>query len=465
MGLSLQQRKIASILPHIVGLLSWLGSLSIIVDVIRKYRKNGGRSDAKPKAYHRLMMGMSTFDVIASTGYMMSTWPIPADTPEVWEAHGNDATCNAQGFILQMGIGTPFYNLSLAMYYYLVIVKNSPPDGKWTEKIMHMIGPVVALSTSVTALALGMYGNSNFWCWITVEFNLFRWLFWFGPLWAIIVLIAVIMAVIYYNILRQEHRQRRWRASARFTTNTNTGNATANGSGGDTSAARRGTIKGYRNKRSPKSRASDIVRWQAFSYVGSLLITWSFQTINRAVQGAGVDSPGWLLVAAVAFVPSQGIFNLLIYLRPRYKELRKKEPHVGMLVAWIRVHPFFTCCTCCDGGSKILKLCSFAEGGRPSFAGRSTGKASFAGQSVRGSRISPERQTVEMACPVDETSQVIRSPSRGPEGAAIAASGFAKSLREVLNYNSQQEEEKCDSLGEDREHLPALDQDQMESQM
>ncbi|KAL7534465.1 hypothetical protein ACHAWF_004842 [Thalassiosira exigua] len=457
MGLTLQQKKISSILPHITGLLSWLGSLSIIVDVIRKYRKHGGGSRAKPKAYHRLMMGMSIFDMIASTGWMMSTWPVPAGTPGVWDARGNDATCNAQGFVVQMGIGSVFYNLSLATYYYLVIVKNSPPDGKWAEKVMHIVGPVFALVTSVTALALGMYGNSNFWCWITVEYSLFRWLFWFGPLWGIIALISVIMAVIYFNILRQEHRMRRWRASARFTSDSNAATATANDSGRETSNVRSGNRTSAnervsRNRRSSTPSASDTVKWQAFSYVGSLFVTWSFQTINRIVQSTGAESPGWLLIAAVAFVPSQGIFNLVIYLRPRYKELRKKEPNVGRLVAWIRVHPFFVSCACFEH----IMICM------PSFAGPSVGKTSFAGLSIRRSPFRSEMQSAtEMTYPVGETSRAPRSPSRGPEAAAIAPSRFRKSLCEVLSYNSQEEEEQCDSRDEDQEQIPecVLDKD------
>ena len=123
------------------------------------------------------MLGMSIFDLLCSTGYMMSTWPIPKYI-NTYAAIGNDATCSTQAFFQQLGIGAPFYNLFLAMYYYLVIVKNSPPDGKWSEYAFHIISLVFAFGTAIAGLAAGMYGYATFWCWITVEHSLFRWIFW-----------------------------------------------------------------------------------------------------------------------------------------------------------------------------------------------------------------------------------------------------------------------------------------------
>jgi len=103
------EQKLASILPHISGFMSWLGSLSIIVDVVRHYRAKG-KANRKVCTYHRLMIGMSLCDMCASGAWMMSTWPVPADTPNSYATHGTEASCRTQAFFIQMGIGVPFYN-------------------------------------------------------------------------------------------------------------------------------------------------------------------------------------------------------------------------------------------------------------------------------------------------------------------------------------------------------------------
>ena len=110
---------------------------------------------------------------------MMSTWPIPSDQPNVYANYGNDASCKAQGFFIQLGMGVPFYNLCLSIYYYLVIVKIWPSQlGRAVEGSMHFVSLGYAISTAVSGLALGLFGYATFWCWIEGQHKMFRWLFW-----------------------------------------------------------------------------------------------------------------------------------------------------------------------------------------------------------------------------------------------------------------------------------------------
>ena len=186
-GWTLQQKQLASILPHISGFLSWLGSIAIIVDVISKYRehrehRDNGSSSNKFTAYHRLMMGMSFCDLCASVAWMLSTWLVPSDSKlpdgsDTFAAHGSDASCRAQAFFIQLGIGDPLYNLCLSIYYYLLIVKNSKPS-VMVERCLHIVCLGYALCTAISGLALNLYGYTIFWCWIKEEHKLERWLFW-----------------------------------------------------------------------------------------------------------------------------------------------------------------------------------------------------------------------------------------------------------------------------------------------
>ena len=66
--------------------------------------------------------------------------------------------------------------------------------------------------------------------------------------------------------------------------------------------------------------------------------------------GHGDSVPNWMILVGVALIPSQGFFNLLIYIRPRYKQHRKRHPEVGKLVTFFRVDPIFHWMhNCCHG--------------------------------------------------------------------------------------------------------------------
>mmetsp|Transcript_8492 Transcript_8492/g.18469 ORF Transcript_8492/g.18469 Transcript_8492/m.18469 type:complete len:363 (+) Transcript_8492:2-1090(+) len=310
---------------------------------------------------------------------MMPTWPIPADTPGAHAAYGNEATCKTQAFFMQLGLGAPFYNLCLAIYYYLFIVKNIRPSRN-LERCMHLVCFLFAFGTAIAGLATGMFGYAAFWCWITVEYNIFRYFFFHGPIWIIITSIAIIMSSIFYDLKKQEKRQRRW-GMGKFKQNA------CNSPGQD--SARKGTAQGATNnsnedgtnknqgstatngmKRKNKSRstrASDNVKSQAFLYVGSFILTWFFLTIVRAMETAGqIDSvPYWLTLAGVTLFPIQGFFNFLIYIRPRYNQHRKQYPEVGRFVTFFRVSPLFAGWKCCHGTSicagESVGLCGMVQ--------------------------------------------------------------------------------------------------------
>lgn len=66
--------------------------------------------------------------------------------------------------------------------------------------------------------------------------------------------------------------------------------------------------------------------WQAIYYVGSFLLAWIFPTVLRIHE---LTAPEvyyhWVLLSAL-FVPTQGLWDFLVYMRPRYlKVVRKRE--------------------------------------------------------------------------------------------------------------------------------------------
>ena len=210
-----------AILPKLSGGLSFVGSLFIFQDVIRHKTR-------RSKPYHRLVFGMSTFDMIAYLMNVMSTWPIPEGTSNVYGASGSTQTCTAQGFFSELGnVVTPVYNASLCVFFMLTIRKN------WRDKqllqiepILHSIPILLGLTMSILGLPFDLYNPSGWLCWIApfpadclfddlVECergelsSLFRWIH-YGIIWSAILFVSIGMSLIYYTVWRQESKTRKY---------------------------------------------------------------------------------------------------------------------------------------------------------------------------------------------------------------------------------------------------------------
>jgi hypothetical protein len=86
-------------------------------------------------AHSQIILGVSLFDIFGAIGWMLSTAPIPTEYSDgsptyIYGAVGNDATCTAQGFLLQLSFTAVFYNISLSSYYFL---------GKWAAGVLYSV--------------------------------------------------------------------------------------------------------------------------------------------------------------------------------------------------------------------------------------------------------------------------------------------------------------------------------------
>ena len=103
-SLTSSQQLALAVTPKVTGLLSALGSLWIVIEVATQKTKRGN-------VYNRIVFAMSFFDVFTSMFMFASTWPIPEDTEGVVFASGNQRSCTAQGFFLQLGLISPYCKL------------------------------------------------------------------------------------------------------------------------------------------------------------------------------------------------------------------------------------------------------------------------------------------------------------------------------------------------------------------
>ena len=96
--------------------------MAIIYEVVSDHRKGRGTNSIQ-----RVLVGMSLVDILASSAWFLSTWATPKENGWPYAA-GNRVSCNYQGFLLQIAIGAPLYNSSLALFYTLIIKL------RWSDK-------------------------------------------------------------------------------------------------------------------------------------------------------------------------------------------------------------------------------------------------------------------------------------------------------------------------------------------
>lgn len=173
---------------------------------------------------HRIMLGMSICDVLASIWYFASTWAIPAgtlswfgdgETETIFWAAGdqNGVACNVAGFFNQFAVNSPLYTSALVCYYLLSIYF------EWNDRrlsriewLFHVIPVGYALITATFAAATDLYGHVEWTCWIlpnelfddtkdlTPIQSKFRWMQWtflFGVIWVCALFVTVVFFLLY----------------------------------------------------------------------------------------------------------------------------------------------------------------------------------------------------------------------------------------------------------------------------
>ena len=75
----------------------------------------------------------------------------------------------------------------------------------------------------------------------------------------------------------------------------------------------------------PQSKARNVAI-QALWYVGAFYATFTFATINRLVQQFAQQTHFELIVIHATVEPMQGLFNYIVYIRPRILKLRTRFP-------------------------------------------------------------------------------------------------------------------------------------------
>ena len=327
---TLRQKRIFISLMVLAATLTLIGSVMVMVDILRDKKKR--------KLYHQIMLGMVIFDFITGLAFVMGPLPVPqywdGDPTVVLGAHGTTGTCMTQGFFVQLGLGTIFYNVSLTMYYKLVIVDGWRADRLQKYRIwFHVIPSMIAVGLALGAIPF--YGPFVGHCHLNLilvpvesgaNLHVGFLYFLYGPLFLSIVILGVITMKIFLSVKSTANQSSRWTPSA--------------------VVVRLGQSNQEQEER-PRSPftlprdtfgQSQIVRkvfWQSLCYLLAVGIIWPYNfCCVYLTMVHPLLRPGFGFIAVSVFLtPLQGFLNALVYFRPRvmtwYAEraaARKRRP-------------------------------------------------------------------------------------------------------------------------------------------
>ena len=302
-----------AIAPVISGSISIIGS-SLVVYMIYK------RGNFK-KLYHRLMLPLSLFDILFSLGALLGPISVPKEVGTRWSM-GTWATCKLTGFLIQLNFTVTCYNVSLLAFFLLTT------RYKWTEYQiskrlelpMHIISTCLPISSCILGLVFDLYSpvpggcrrcymavyppNCNSLGQECVRGSVLLNTLFVGIPGSIVLCFYICAVVVLNWTIRQRIRQSRtFSQSSQFN-----------------------------NLNSTMSIAHQSMLY-AILFVNSYV--WSFAAyvsgvLNLSRTNGYAQPPFGLIILAETFWPMQGIFNFIIFSRPRFLRILrhlKQEQH------------------------------------------------------------------------------------------------------------------------------------------
>ncbi|KAJ4462526.1 hypothetical protein PAPYR_498 [Paratrimastix pyriformis] len=246
--------------------LSCLGTFSMIVFTLanRDFRL----------FHHWLVFFLSVFELIAAVGWALSGSAHFADLS------ANAPTCQVGGILIEVGHICAFCWVLLMSVNTLLLAYRVKTQPQPKSLILGVYLPITFLFAApfvILSLVYGMYGRAGLWCWISSEWNGFRFYFFFIPLWVIVIAISVLFTFVgvrMHSLGKSSH-------------NKNMGISD-------------------RNKR--------LIR-QMVTYVAIFATTWIFGTINR-IQNSVAPKPVFVITLLHSiFSPMSGFLNSMYYMK------------------------------------------------------------------------------------------------------------------------------------------------------
>lgn len=272
-------------------------------------------------SYHRLMLALSILDFFSSMGMiLLGPWAVPiAAKRYVAGARGTVATCEVSGFLFTMFYASLFYAVVIQLYFLLKIrfEWQEVTVQKFIEIPAHLILTVVYMIVirGIVPLVMNEFNPLEFfpgWCWRSpfppncdnIEVECERGIPFQRNLRAMIGLDTFILMFIVLSL---------------------------------TSIVLKVRSTEQRLLRYASGRSMDLTREtaiQAFLYVCTFLVTYVPIALVYYLYFSDHHQEWYFVVFVAAsklFSPLQGLFNSLVYMRKRYKELFREGGTLGFL--------------------------------------------------------------------------------------------------------------------------------------
>mmetsp|Transcript_1173 Transcript_1173/g.3035 ORF Transcript_1173/g.3035 Transcript_1173/m.3035 type:complete len:548 (-) Transcript_1173:836-2479(-) len=252
------------------GILSMCGSLSIVYDILKRSKK-------RVTTYHQLILGISLFDIIGSVAYTLIGVMAPYEAG-FYLSRGNDATCTLQGFMIQLGYTSIFYNVCLSLYFVFVICY-SWKESQFKRYIRYVHVVVILVGISFAFVGIPYYGNQIGICFILVPPGWEDYtpvtLLYTLPLGLGLLVLTMATVMICAKVYRQQKASMRWSLQQNM-------------------------------------KLTRRVFWQSVLYMIAFDITLPFALASTYWQFTSKHE-FWVLVVGGFVHPSQGFMNALIY--------------------------------------------------------------------------------------------------------------------------------------------------------
>jgi hypothetical protein len=315
--------------PRISASLSLFGSSMIIFDILRDTAKLGS-------VFHTLMVAMSVFDIIGSIAWVLSTLPIPeyeyGEPSGIYGAKGNKITCKTQGFFIQLGYTSIFYNMSLS-FYFMMVVRYGMKESQLKKLQLWFHIPALTLGFALAFGGIPYYGNVFLLCYIPppplVKDYRYITIFVAVPICTAILILTFNTGVVYWAVRKQMIASRKWRISKvvlrpnRMSLAENANASSDFPTLPETSGLGEEPQNNGREKM-PRSVIQKMERqtfWKALYYLGAFYLTWPILLVSNLNSYA--PSLFSVSITVCMLAPLQGFLNFVLYARPRIQKTLK----------------------------------------------------------------------------------------------------------------------------------------------
>ena len=325
-----EQVRTVSYVSTASGALSLLGS-AMIIYILMKSKKR------LSTCYYRLVFGMSFTDILSSSIFTLCLVP-----------RRSDLACTIQGMIFHLGVTTtPMYNASLCIYFVASIVFGKQEEWikKRLEPFLHCVPIIWNTFASIFLMITGSINDVGPICWVGskpldcvedpniecergIKAAQYRYIFVGYQTFINFSIITVSMITLCLKVTKREKRM-----SGRFPVGRlDDVIVSFESMNGNNINARQGNVTLKIYKKTPRNSASQqkVVK-QAGVYVSAYFFPFFFPSVHYFYKSFAGRRSFALWITMSVFMPLQGFFNAIVFIRPRFISLREKNPEISFL--------------------------------------------------------------------------------------------------------------------------------------